>query len=100
MCRFRLQCPQDKSDIEGGASPAAPGNHRGGRRVTGPAQKSWGLSRVPPSASDPLPLWVAWKCMAGGSRKGLTWGSLWNRSAPQIRRVTAGHTEVPREPGI
>ena len=43
MCRFRLQRPRDKSDSDGGASPAAPGDHLGGCRVTRPRPEEWGL---------------------------------------------------------
>lgn len=43
MCRFRLQRPRDKSDSDGGASPAAPGDHLRGLRVTRPRPGEWGL---------------------------------------------------------
>lgn len=43
MCRFRLQRPQDKSDSDGGARPAAPGDHLQGRRVIRPRPGKRGL---------------------------------------------------------
>lgn len=82
MCRFCLQCPQDKSDSEGGASPTAPENHLGGCRVTGPALRSWGLSRVLPHPRPPTPAALGSVGVHGGSRKGLPRGSFWTRRAP------------------
>lgn len=78
MCRFRLQCPRDKSDSGGGASPAAlrpPGRLRSDPLYPG----QLGLSRASPSLGAPTDTW----CGGGeGSRKELTWGSFWNKGCP------------------
>lgn len=109
MCRFCLQCPQDKSDSEGGASPTAPENHLGGCRVTGPALRSWGLSRVLPHPWSPTPAALGSVGCMGAPGKGClgvlsvigmphTLGTVFSYS--QFWRVTGGCTEVPREPGV
>lgn len=73
MCCFSLQCPHDKSDSDGGASPAAPGDHLGGCSVTHPCLEELAAEQGPSPGPHPCPTTLGsggggW----GSSRKGLT----------------------------